>query len=163
QHLLSCQGSKNGVGDGEDHRRPDSAQDGAATGGKNVADDVLNAPVVAQIVDAEIDIGQPENLGLIKLSGGFANALCRQSDIERANGGELQSGGQVDWLSLVDGGGCRVREGSGGSRLDNLHRREQVRLWSLTLTQTGWRLVSPERLTSLLCGSLSANCAAQQQ
>ena len=56
-----------GIADGKDCRWPGADEDRRTARGEDVAHDVLDLPIVPEIIDPEADVGQPEDLRSIEL------------------------------------------------------------------------------------------------
>ena len=101
QDLPGHQGLVDGIGRGDD---PQSVPRQAGTGveevrarrGQDALVEVRAAAVVADVVEADVERGNPEDLGLGQLGLGDPDAGLRRGHDQRPGVGEPQGGGEVD-------------------------------------------------------------------
>src|SRR5207244_11120769 len=115
---LPCdEGGKDGIGDGQDGRRADAGpgpeHEVAAADVDEGPVGVLDAAVVAGVVHAGRNGGQPQDAGLLQLGGGDADPLSGGGAVECAGGGQLEGGGQTDGQRAQPPVGGRGGDGGG--------------------------------------------------
>src|SRR5262249_13857720 len=101
------QRGEDGVRDGENGGRAGADHEAVLARADDVAGDVLELAVVAEIVGPGVNCGEPQDVRPLKLRCGDIDSLRGELHVEGTDAGQLQRRGQVDRQRPAPGGRTR--------------------------------------------------------